>query len=494
MGSATLSGNVATVAGPTTLAVGVHQLTATWAGDSNYAALNLAGTHTVTGVPLQVRLVSNLNPSMAGQAVLLATQFLPSPPAGIDLTGHVYTGTLSFYDGSTLLGQQQISTNGYNFSATNLSTGTRRITAVYSGDEVVAGATSNVLIQVVDALPSTAMLAVNPTASVFGGQIQLTATVSSSTPQSSLGVPTGTVTFYNGSAVIGSATLSSGVASLMTTILPVGTDQVTCKYSGDTAYLSSACNTVAVSIAVAPTTTNLTVAPSPGYLGQGITLSATTTSLSPLNPGGTVSFFDGSTNIGSSQINGSGMATLTTSSLAVGTHALTASYTGGQQFGSSTSPAIQEEILASSFSLTISPSSITVQDGQQGTATIQLASLGTFAGPVGLTYGALPQYGSATISPAKVTLVAGGTASSSIVFKTYAATFTGALAKPRSQGWPAVLAVTAFFFVPFGVRRRTGLLRLFAVLVAAVAMQVLVGCGNVWFYTNLVAPGTFRSR
>jgi Bacterial Ig-like domain (group 3)/FG-GAP-like repeat len=398
MGSAVLSGNVATVAGPTTLAVGVHQLTAAWAGDSNYAALNLGGTHTVTAFPLQVVLTSSLNPSTAGQQVLFSTQFIPSPPAGVDLTGHAYTGLLSFYDGTTLLAFEQVSTFGYNLSTANLSAGTHNITAVYASDGVVAGATSNVVVQVVNALPSTATLTANPIASVFGGQTQLTATVSAITTVPGHRVPAGTVTFYNGSVAIGSASLASGTAGLISTTLPVGTDQLSCEYSGDTTYLSSACNTVAVSIAAPP----------------------------------------------------------------------------------------------SGFTLTLSPSTITVQDGQTGAVAIQLGSVGTFAGPVSLTYGALPQYGSVTITPATDTLVAGGTASSSLVFHTVATGPALASTKQRARGWPVAFAVTVFFLVPLGARRRRRLLRVLGVVVAAVAMQGLVGCGDQWFYTALVAPGTYQ--
>ena len=398
VGSGMLSGNVATLAGPTTLTAGVHQLAATWVGDSNYATLNLAETHTVTGVPLQVVLTSSLNPSTAGQQVLFSTQFIPNPPAGIDLTGHAYTGILSFYDGPTLLGFEQVSTFGYNLSTANLSAGTHRITAVYAGDDVVAGATSNVVVQVVNALPSTATLMVNPTASVFGGQVQLTATVSAITTLPGHRVPTGMVTFYNGSVAIGSASLVSGTASLISATLPAGTDQLTCEYSGDAAYLSSACNTVAASITAPP----------------------------------------------------------------------------------------------SAFTLTLSPSTITVQDGQTGTVAIQLGSVGTFAGPVSLTYGVLPQYGSVTITPAMVTLQAGGTASSNLVFHTVAAGPTISSTNQLARGWPVVLAVMAFFLVPLGVGRHRRLLRLLGVVVAALAMQALVGCGDVWFYTKLVAPGTYQ--
>jgi hypothetical protein len=54
-------------------------------------------------------------------------------------------------------------------------------------------------------------------------------------------------------------------------------------------------------------------------------------------PSGTVSFFDGSTLLGTSVISG-GVAQLSTSRLSVGVHHLTAVYHGNANFTPSTSP------------------------------------------------------------------------------------------------------------------------------------------------------------
>ncbi|MDV9203194.1 Ig-like domain-containing protein, partial [Streptomyces sp. Wh19] len=54
-------------------------------------------------------------------------------------------------------------------------------------------------------------------------------------------------------------------------------------------------------------------------------------------PTGTVDFFDGATLLGTGTLSG-GVATFTTSTLAIGTHPLTAVYNGDANFTSSTSP------------------------------------------------------------------------------------------------------------------------------------------------------------
>jgi hypothetical protein len=65
--------------------------------------------------------------------------------------------------------------------------------------------------------------------SVFGNQVILTATV---TPAAA----TGTVTFYDGTTVLGVATLSGGTASRSTILLPTGARSLWAYYAGDTTY------------------------------------------------------------------------------------------------------------------------------------------------------------------------------------------------------------------------------------------------------------------
>jgi hypothetical protein len=69
----------------------------------------------------------------------------------------------------------------------------------------------------------------------FGQSVTLTGSVSGAA-----GVPTGSVTFYNGSALLGSATLNgSGNATLSASLLPAGTNYITAIYGGDTTYSPS---------------------------------------------------------------------------------------------------------------------------------------------------------------------------------------------------------------------------------------------------------------
>ncbi len=83
------------------------------------------------------------------------------------------------------------------------------------------------------------------------------------------------------------------------------------------------------------TSTTLAVSPAAGVAGQAITLTASLTGNQP-NPGGSIAFYDGATQIGTVGVN-AGKATLATSALAGGMHALTAVYSGDSNHNPSTS-------------------------------------------------------------------------------------------------------------------------------------------------------------
>lgn len=93
-------------------------------------------------------------------------------------------------------------------------------------------------------------------ATVQGGNfVTLTATVS---PAAGAVVPTGTVTFLDGTAAIGSAPLSGGVAVYSTAALAAGSHSVTATYAGDATYAPTAASaaTPATLTVTAPASTD----------------------------------------------------------------------------------------------------------------------------------------------------------------------------------------------------------------------------------------------
>lgn len=102
---------------------------------------------------------------------------------------------------------------------------------------------------------------------------------------------------------------------------------------------------VLINTSISPSTTSLTSSPNPSAFGQAVTFTATVTSDGFKSvPTGSVSFFDGTTNIGNSNLNSKGVATLASSTLEVGTHTMTATYNGDSNFAPSTSPVLYQAV------------------------------------------------------------------------------------------------------------------------------------------------------
>jgi len=185
---------------------------------------------------------------------------------------------------------------------------------------------------------ATISLGSSPNPSVYGGQVLLSAVVS---PVSGTITPTGTVTFRDGSTNLGSSTLNaSGVATLPTATLAAGTHTITAQYNGDSTYSGSTSAGLSQTVNKANTTTALTSNRNPSNPGQPVTFKAT---VSPSTATGTVQFFDGTTLLGTSTVNG-GSASLSTSSLTAGPHAITAQYSGNSNYTGSTSAVLTETV------------------------------------------------------------------------------------------------------------------------------------------------------
>ena len=101
-----------------------------------------------------------------------------------------------------------------------------------------------------------------------------------------------------------------------------------------------------------PTTTALASSLNPSTFGQSVTFTATVSGSSPT---GTVQFRDGATNLGSPVTASDGIATFTTSTLAVGSHPITAVYSGDANNLTSTSNTVNQAVNAVVVPTTVTP-------------------------------------------------------------------------------------------------------------------------------------------
>jgi hypothetical protein len=347
IGTGTLSGNTATFT-TTSLATGSHNITANYAGNANYAAsTSPVLTQTVNAAPpatTTTSVTSSLNPSTFGQGVT----FTATVTTG---TG-TPTGTVTFFDGATNIGSGTLSGNTATITTTSLATGSHSITANYAGNANYAASTSPVLTQTVNAAPpatttTTVTSSLNP--STAGQSVTFTATVATGT-----GTPTGTVTFFDGATNIGTGTLSGNTATFTTTSLATGSHNITANYAGNANYAASTSPVLTQTVNAAPlatTTTTITSSNNPSTFGQSVTFTATVTTGTG-TPTGTVTFFDGATNIGTGTLSGN-TATFTTTSLATGSHNITANYAGNANYAASTSPVLTQTVNAAPPATTV---------------------------------------------------------------------------------------------------------------------------------------------
>src|SRR5207247_1761140 len=109
------------------------------------------------------------------------------------------------------------------------------------------------------------------------------------------------------------------------------------------------------------TTSGVTSSANPSVSGQPVTFTATVKAKTAGagTPTGTVTFKDGPTILGTGTLDSAGQAMFTTSTLAVGSHSITASYGGDANFNGSTSPRITQSVkygTTTSVSSSLNPS------------------------------------------------------------------------------------------------------------------------------------------
>ena len=350
-------------------------------GQSHYIQVLPAPQITVdnTSIPLHI----SFNPTSG--AVPFGTTFTlqTSDPAGRPLSYSVNWG-----DGtSATVGSSTSPYNDVPLAHTYQSVGTFNATATVT-DGVLSPATATASITTTARASSTAIVC-SPDPSVFRQTVGCTTTV---TPVSGTGTATGTVIVTVDGFVGGPQPLNSAGSYLIgLSNYAVGSHTVTSAYSGSATFAPSS-RTVSFQVNKASTVTGLVTSQTPAPAGQALTFTATVVPQAPSSGtvSGTVQFAVDGVNAGGPVTPVGNVATLPTSTLTVGSHTVTATYSGDGSYLGSTSTTLTQNITAVSVPTTTGVVCLPAAPvfGQSVTCTVTVSSgSGTPTGTVQVTAG-----------------------------------------------------------------------------------------------------------
>jgi len=384
LGTGTLGANGVATYATSTLSVGAaHTITATYGGDANDAASlpSTALSQVVNADPTNTTISSSANPSVIGQPVTFtATVAAAAPGAGIP------SGTVTFNLGtSTLTGTLNGKTpDQATVTTSSLPFGTAQsITATYGTDGDFASSTSAALAQTINAAQTVTTVTSSKNPSPSGTPVTYTATVAAKAPGA--GTPTGTVTFEDGTTVLCSPVPlgTQGATCVESAFTQPGSHTITATFSSATKSFVASTGSL-TQVNQGPTTTALTSTPNPSVSGQSVTYTATVkVSAGTGAPTGQVSFYDGTTLLGTGALNGASTdaATFSTGFAVFGTSSITATYAGSASFTASTSPVLTQTVHPAGTTTAVSAAPNPSVSGQSVTltATVAVTAPGTGA-------------------------------------------------------------------------------------------------------------------
>jgi hypothetical protein len=507
---------------------GAYNLSARYAGDANFAAANSSAIAlTVNPEPTTTQASSNAAGSVSYGTSVTITAAAYGANSG---TGYPVPGVYTFTDSAAALGTATLSaidgglafaTKGATASLTLTQTtsllgaGTHQIVVASpaAGASFLSSVSTPVTV-VVTKSPVLVSLTPSHTNPAINTPVNLAVTVmilsNLGNRLYASGVPvTGNVDFYDTGTSpqtkLGSVTLGAGGAgSLPVTFTSTGLHSVIAQYDGDANDLANVSGAADITVVgKVPTITtfsggiNFTYAPTP--IALTVTVIGDSAGAAPT---GTVTFTDTTANNGAGATIGtatlsSGSATLNASSLAAGTHNVTASYSGDANYSGSASMADEVSIIA--MNLAPSPGSASVTAGQSTSS----SSISFSTNPIftnyyfssvnlscsGLPSGATCSFKSTSIDPTYNSSTGILSGSTSFSIYTTGPTLQKASSTPQQKPWGGLgtLALAGLLAIRF---RRHRLLASLSGLVLLVFFLSLGGCGGGGGQYNISSQGT----
>jgi len=355
-------------------------------------------------------------------------------------------------------------------SGTVLGAGTQTLKVTFTPTDSVNYSTATKAVSLVVAAQAVTITWANPAGIAYG-------TALSATQLNATASVAGTFAYTPAEGTV----LGAGTQTLNVTFTPT-----------DTASYNTATKAVSLVVGQAGTTTSLSVSSAPVTAGASVNLISQVVSAPTGTPTGTVSFYDGATLLNTATLS-VGSASYATTSLSVGVHSLTATYSGDANFTGSTSSATTVTVVAPvapDFSLNLSGGqSQTVTAGSAATYSFAVApSSGGYPAAVSFTTSGLPTGATATFSPASVG-PADGAKTVTLTIQTSATAALQHAPMPGRRMAPISLALLLLPVLGAGRMRRRGrgmgaLVCLMILLSGVAATSMLTGCGGSNSSTN----------
>src|SRR5438105_230283 len=348
--------------------------------DSSIASINSAGLVTPGATIGTVVISARTSSGPAARASITLSVTAPTLtsitvlPAGASVHAGLsqqFSATGSFSDGSSSDITSTVTWASDNPAAATISS-SGVATAVAAGSSTISASsgsiTGSVTLNVTPAHLTT--IAVTPlNGAVVVGQTQQFTATGTYTDSSTQNI-TAAVNWSSTNASAASID-ASGLAAAKTT----GGTTIT-------ATSGSITGNTSLTVNAGSTATAFITSVNPSVSGQTITFTATVTAVAPAagTPSGTVTFFDGATNLGSAALDASGQATLSLASLAGGSHNLTVSYSGDGNFNPSTSANLTQTVSKGSSSTSLISSVNPSVSGQTISLTATITAVAPAAG------------------------------------------------------------------------------------------------------------------
>ena len=474
---------------------GTHTVTARYGGDAKFSAsTSNPVTVTVAPEPSHTHFVASVGGSLVnsataayGEQVVMAVLVQGKSDVGYP------TGSVTLSEGSNVLGSRLLNFGEHEsakqgassvFGVYGFPAGLHLLTAQYFGDPSFNGSTSSNFQLTITKSDSRVSFRLegsslpNVAAPVFG---QIALSTGALLPVS--GTVTFSATSASSSVNLGTATVdaNSGTFAGTLTFPGAGAWVVTAAYSGDSNVNATQEQQQVTVDSTEATTMTLTSNAPTMPVGGSVTFTAQVSSTVTLKvPTGTATFMDGSTSLGTANLDSYGIAKLTTTGLSGGAHSITANYSGDSIFRSS-SASISESI--SDYALQAVTASVSIKVGQSGSASVAVIPEGGFNHAISFACSGLPAGATCTFAPPSLTPDGTNIATDAMTVST-AASAAGERRRTAftHKGWLAGsgfgLAGVLLIIPVCGRKRRTTRMVVLGGILMMLLVLVTLGCGT----------------